>query len=202
MSVLENTFQETRATFVRVIHHFPKGSIWQTRYLSLPFTLVVTTLSFSHATLSYGEKAAWFVFGILAWTLLEYIIHRWIFHYQPRTQVGIALLERLHILHHGDPKDQTQVCIPFLLSVPMWAWIFANLVLVGGDQAASLLFTCGLAVGMTVYDITHFSTHYMNAPNVILRSLKKQHMLHHFSDHNLRFGVTSPLWDYVFRTYR
>src|SRR4030095_10984272 len=29
-----------------------------------------------------------FLLGMLLWTLLEYLIHRYIFHYQPKTRVG------------------------------------------------------------------------------------------------------------------
>ena len=29
-----------------------------------------------------------FLLGMLLWTLLEYLIHRYIFHYEPKTRVG------------------------------------------------------------------------------------------------------------------
>ncbi|VDK54653.1 unnamed protein product [Gongylonema pulchrum] len=50
--------------------------------------------------------AALFTFGVLAWTLLEYILHRYAFHWQPnpksRTQIILHFL--LHGLHHKDHK--------------------------------------------------------------------------------------------------
>jgi sterol desaturase/sphingolipid hydroxylase (fatty acid hydroxylase superfamily) len=72
----------------------------------------------------------------------------------------------------------------------------------GFATTPSVFFLAGLMLMLVIYDIAHFSTHYMPASNWLLQALKKQHMLHHFSNDRRRFGVTSPLWDYVFRTHR
>jgi sterol desaturase/sphingolipid hydroxylase (fatty acid hydroxylase superfamily) len=183
------------------IRRFPQGSIWQTRFVCLPVALVASTIALTHSSLSYPARALWFLFGVFLWTFLEYVIHRWVFHYRPRTEIAVALLERFHILHHDDPHDQRQVCIPLVASILFWAWLFTNMILLGGGLDASLIVTCGIAMMMVVYDLAHFSTHYMKATNRFLKMLKKHHMLHHFSNHARRFGVTSPFWDYVFRTH-
>jgi sterol desaturase/sphingolipid hydroxylase (fatty acid hydroxylase superfamily) len=181
---------------------FPKGSIWQTRYITFPFVIVASTAALTHTGLGMAERLAWFALGLLGWTFLEYVLHRWVLHWNPRTKLGEAFLKRLHILHHDEPADQTQVCIPLAMSVPLWAVFYGLLILLGGGIEASLIATCGVALMMTIYDIAHFSAHYMQATNGYLKLLKKHHALHHFSDHTRRFGVTSPFWDYVFRTHR
>ena len=33
------------------------------------------------------------------------------------------------------------------------------------------------------------------------KRLREHHMRHHFQDHSAGYGVSSPLWDHVFRTY-
>jgi sterol desaturase/sphingolipid hydroxylase (fatty acid hydroxylase superfamily) len=185
---------------VQLILKFPKGSIWQTRFLCFPASIVSSTLVLSHSAIGVVSRVAWFVTGMLLWTLLEYIIHRWVFHYEPSTRIGKALLKRLHTDHHEDPADQSQVCIPFVLCVAVWLWVLSSLLLLGVEVERSFLFISGLALAMTVYDLTHFSTHYMKAPNRLLQTLKKHHMLHHFSNSQTRFGVTSPFWDHVFGT--
>lgn len=182
------------------IKNFPNGSIWQTRYICFPLAIVMSTLALSQSALGYGTRVFWFAFGVFVWTFLEYVIHRWVFHYEPTTEVGKALMGRFHIQHHADPADQTQVCIPPVLVAFFWGALFINMVLFGGNRDASLLVTCGIAIMMVIYDICHFSTHYHKATNRLLKGLKKHHMLHHFSNHSRRFGVTSPFWDYVFRT--
>ncbi len=187
-------------TLLRWTQAFPKGSIWQTRYISFPFALVGSALSLTHSQLTVLERGAWWTMGLLAWTLLEYILHRWVLHYQPTSVLGCAILARLHIRHHEVPADQTEVCVPFLLSLPLLATIYGTLLLFGGGTEAALLFVFGVGLMMAIYDLTHFSTHYMEPSNGLLKALKKNHMLHHYSDHAERFGVTSPFWDHVFGT--
>jgi sterol desaturase/sphingolipid hydroxylase (fatty acid hydroxylase superfamily) len=191
-----------KTLLIRLIQHFPKGSIWQTRYICLPLVVIFSTLAISHAELDWSSRAGWFALGALSWTLLEYILHRWVLHWRPSGEVSLELVKRLHLYHHDDPKDESQVCVPIFLSAPAWVTIFGAILIFGGNPGKGILFTCGLALMSVVYDLAHFSAHYMKATNGLLASLKKQHMLHHFSDHTRRFGVTSPIWDYVFRTHR
>ncbi len=190
----------------RWVRKFPKGSIWQTRFICLPLMISLSTWAFSttvFARFSWSGKFGFFFVGALVWTLLEYVLHRWVLHFQASSRVGTAILDRLHIFHHHDPKDQSQVCIPPVLVFLQGAVLFAILFfLVRAPIEPSVFFVSGLMTMMVVYDITHFSTHYMPATNGLLQGLKKHHMLHHFSDHGRRFGVTSPFWDYVFRTHR
>ncbi|MEK7689616.1 MAG: hypothetical protein AAB425_01200, partial [Bdellovibrionota bacterium] len=111
-------------TLPAVIRKFPKGSIWQTRYICFPVALVAASLAFSHSSIAPLVRIAWFTLGLAAWTLLEYILHRWVLHYQPISEAGRALLERLHITHHEVPNDQTQVCIPTYLAFIGWGLLF------------------------------------------------------------------------------
>ncbi len=193
--------QAIKNTWLWIVNRFPKGSIWQTTLITFPLTLVASSVAFMHSELPLHLKALWFLSGIALWTLLEYILHRWLLHYVPKSIYSEALLKRLHILHHENTKDQSQVCLPLVLQLPIWTWIYISLVLVGGGMHSSLLMVCGIAVMMTVYDIVHFSVHYMDASNPWFRYLKKHHMVHHFSKNHKKFGVTSPLWDFVFKTY-
>ncbi|MEK7483284.1 MAG: sterol desaturase family protein, partial [Planctomycetota bacterium] len=170
-------------------------------YLCFPMALVLSTLALSQSQLFYPVPLLWFLIGAFSWTLLEYILHRWLLHYQPQSALTRVMLNRLHIDHHHHPRDESIVCIPFILIVPLWGVVLASLLLFGGGSDASLLFTCGLALMMVLYDITHFSTHYMKAPNKFLKMLKKNHLFHHFKDSKRRFGVTTPFWDFIFGTY-
>jgi sterol desaturase/sphingolipid hydroxylase (fatty acid hydroxylase superfamily) len=191
---------EGMGALVRLIERFPPGSIWQTSLVSLPLTVAVATFVISHSKLPYWERTAWFFFGLFVWTLLEYLLHRWFLHHQPKSAVLTALLKRLHIQHHENPRDQSQVCIPVILQVPVWFLLYVVVLLAGGHPDASLIAVSGIAVLMVAYDIVHFAVHYLDASNPFFKALKKHHMLHHFSDHTKRFGVTSRFWDRIFGT--
>ncbi len=192
---------ESRSLLVRLIYRFPKGTIWQTRYLCLPAVLILSTYHFSKVECPIWTPLFFFLTGAALWTLLEYLFHRFILHYSATSEAGRALVDRLHVFHHHDPKDQTQVCIPPVLLLVFGLALFGGFTLIPGlAPAAPLFITLGLMSLMVIYDIAHFSTHYMPATHPILVVLKKHHMLHHFQDSTRRFGVTSPFWDWVFKT--
>lgn len=191
------SFQDKAIHFVK---KFPAGSIWQARYLCFPASVVAATLSLSQVSFSIAERFFYFFCGVLLWTLLEYVLHRWVLHYLPKNPIGQAVMNRFHVDHHHDPHDKALVCIPLVVCLPLWACVLGLLYLLFQSGPIAWLVTSGVAVMMVLYDITHFSTHYMPATNWYLKLLKRQHMEHHFSDHTQRFGVTSPVWDYVFGT--
>ena len=75
-------------------------------------------------------------------------------------------------------------------------WIIA---LIFGTPAAYPLFS-GFIAGYLTYDYTHFHLHHHVPKTAAGKQLREQHMRHHFQDHRYGYGVSSPLWDYVFRT--
>ena len=56
------------------------------------------------------------------------------------------------------------------------------------------------AAGYVAYEWVHWATHYRVPQGRILKALRRHHMIHHHAQPRARFGVTSPLWDWVFRT--
>src|SRR5437588_7998830 len=65
--------------------------------LYLPLVAYMLYAAIWKSGLSILAVVTLFVVGLLVWTLLEYIIHRWVFHYEPRTVVG----KKLHFIVHG-----------------------------------------------------------------------------------------------------
>jgi hypothetical protein len=60
----------------------------------------------------------------------------------------------------------------------------------------------GIFLGYIVYDLVHWSNH-VHAPKTAYgRWARRHHFSHHFSDARFNHGVTTPIWDVVFRTYR
>ena len=46
----------------------------------------------------------------------------------------------------------------------------------------------------------HYYLHHFVPKSDLGKRLREQHMRHHFQDHRFGYGVSSPLWDAVFRT--
>ena len=157
-------------------------------------------LAFVQKKLSFFAVACFFVFGILTWTLLEYIIHRYLFHYEPKTRIGKLLHFIMHGVHHDYPNDATRLVMPPIISIPLAIVFYLVFVLTLGRFASAAL--AGFGFGYVCYDTIHYATHHFAMKRGIWRWLKQYHLRHHYHDDHAGYGVSSPLWDYVFGTTR
>jgi len=157
-------------------------------------------LAFVQKKLSVLAVAVFFVFGILIWTLLEYVIHRYVFHYEPKTRLGKLLHFIMHGVHHDYPNDATRLVMPPIISIPLAIIFYAVFVLTLGRFAPAAL--AGFGFGYVCYDTIHYATHHFAMKRGVWRWLKQYHLRHHYHDDQAGYGVSSPLWDYVFKTTR
>lgn len=139
--------------------------------------------------------------GLLSWMLMEYGLHRFVFHYDARSEWGKQILCRVHLSHHENPHN-TKILSGLLLGLAVGpAYFLAAWFVIGSWRAAFYLFI-GLATGYFYYEWLHFYVHHAKPRLRLFRYLKTYHLLHHHRTPELRFGVTSPLIDLIFGTYR
>jgi dihydroceramide fatty acyl 2-hydroxylase len=137
--------------------------------------------------------------GIGIWTLAEYWLHRKLFHWEPDHPIGSRLHFIIHGVHHDHPNDKLRLVMPPAASLPLAALFFGAFWLAFGIPTALPLFA-GFLLGYLAYDYTHYYVHHFVPKSDFGKRLREQHMRHHFQDHRYGFGVSSPLWDVVFRT--
>ena len=94
-----------------------------------------------------------FLFGILLWTLTEYLIHRYIFHYEPKTRVGKRLHYMIHGVHHDYPNDARRLVMPPSVSVPLAFLFYGMFLLIFGRFASSASPGWCLAMSVTTCSI-------------------------------------------------
>lgn len=145
-----------------------------------------------------------FLIGLVLWTLAEYNIHRFVFHLRPRAPWQARMVYLAHGIHHHQPHCKTRLVLPPAVSVPMAVIFYALFylvitVLLGAGQWLLPVFA-GFLTGYIVYDMIHYATHHTPVKGRAWKYLKKHHMYHHFKTPNARYGVSSPLWDYVYGT--
>ena len=145
------------------------------------------------------ELALLFVAGLFLWTLTEYWLHRLVFHWQPKFRGGDRLHFVIHGVHHDHPNDAMRLVMPPAASIPLALIFFALYVLVFGTPHAYPIFA-GLIAGYLTYDYTHYHLHHHTPKTQLGKRIREQHMRHHFQDHRYGFGVSSPMWDIIFRT--
>ena len=137
--------------------------------------------------------------GYMLWTLVEYWIHRVIFHFEPEEGLGARLHCMIHGVHHDHPNDPLRLVMPPAASVPLALAFYALFWLVlGADRAFA--FGTGFLAGYLAYDMIHYHLHHHTPRTRMGRWLRELHMRHHFQDDERGFGISAPYWDRVFGT--
>ncbi|XP_012627937.2 fatty acid 2-hydroxylase isoform X2 [Microcebus murinus] len=143
-----------------------------------------------------------FVLGVFMWSLLEYVIHRFLFHMKPPSDSYYLIM--LHFLMHGQhhkaPFDGSRLVFPPVPASLMIACFYILLRLLLPEAVAGTVFAGGL-LGYVLYDMTHYYLHF-GSPHKgsYLYSMKTYHGKHHFAHQKSGFGISSKLWDYFFHT--
>jgi sterol desaturase/sphingolipid hydroxylase (fatty acid hydroxylase superfamily) len=160
------------------------------------YPLVVLALLASYWVWAYDSRPVVWLAAILVggfvWTLMEYFIHRVILHHA-------VYVRDMHEMHHRAPTE--------LIDTPIWMSLSFMLVgvlllpwLVFGFGIASG-FTIGMTIGYLAYGTMHHAMHHWRIRHgTYLYRAKRRHAQHHASLDEGNYGVSSPLWDYVFGT--
>jgi sterol desaturase/sphingolipid hydroxylase (fatty acid hydroxylase superfamily) len=156
--------------------------------------------SVARAGVGVGSTAVLVLLGLAAWTFVEYVVHRKVFHWQAEGALGKRLHFLVHGVHHQWPHDRYRLVMPPAVSMGLFfacLWLFT-----AAFGRYGWAFHCGFTVGYMYYDLMHYYLHHGRPRTAYGRRLKKHHMLHHFKGSEQRFGVSSKFWDYVFLTLR
>lgn len=144
--------------------------------------------------------AGLFVSGTFAWSLAEYVLHRWVFHWEGTSPAAKRIHFLLHGVHHDYPNDKDRLVMPLGASIPLAVFFYGLFYVAFGGVRLAEPFFAGFVVGYLIYDGSHYAMHHFRLESRLARAIKRHHMLHHHADNHGGFGVSSPLWDYVFRT--
>jgi len=140
-----------------------------------------------------------FAAGMLSWSFAEYVLHRWVFHWTKATPWGRRIHFLLHGVHHEFPNDKDRLVMPLPTSIPLAVLFYGIFAVTMGLRLADPFFA-GFVLGYLFYDGTHYYVHHFRPTSRWGRFLRRHHMTHHHADHDGGFGVSSPLWDLIFRT--
>jgi sterol desaturase/sphingolipid hydroxylase (fatty acid hydroxylase superfamily) len=164
--------------------------------------LPVITLLPVYAYKSVGFGAlyilGWFLGGVLFWTLFEYLMHRFVFHYVAESDRGKRINYVLHGNHHEYPRDKERLFMPAAPSLIIASTLFVLYWLVIGKNIFA--FFPGFMLGYLTYGSMHYAIHAWNPPFKWMKGLWRNHHLHHYKQDHRGFGVSSTLWDHVFGT--
>ena len=192
IQVMENRFIERYVTTA----HWTLPGLWSIPLFS--FLLYRSAVIEGRAPLSI---VALFVAGILGWTFAEYWLHRWVFHLAPSSNQLLRTIQfALHGYHHEFPDDPRRLVAPPIMAVPISAFLAAVVILCFPGTWPPIL--AGTFFGYLCYDWMHYYTHHGRPRFKFVKFMRRFHLEHHYKSASIQFGLSSPLWDRIFLTYR
>lgn len=165
-------------------------------YYAIPVLLIA--YGYIYASLPGTTLALLFFSGAFFFTFLEYILHRFLFHMDTDTELKKKIQYNIHGLHHDYPKDKDRLAMPVLASITLAIVLYTTFYLIMGTYTYGFL--SGVMVGYSTYLLVHYVVHAYAPPKNFLKNLWVNHAVHHYKEGEHAFGVSSPLWDYVFGT--
>lgn len=181
---------------------------WVIPLVWVPVCMFLWSWFWVHPDFTWPLAGTLFVSGLLAWTLIEYSLHRWVFHmdeYVPDHWISLTLHFLLHGVHHKVPADRYRLVMPPVLLAILASIVYSltRSLLLGSVlpwHTFHAVFGAGL-FGYVCYDMTHYSQHHAKFKSGYFKDMATYHMKHHYSGlHHLGYGITSKLWDVVFGT--
>lgn len=154
-------------------------------------------LNYKYNNISFGATLGFYIAGLLTWTLMEYILHRFLFHIDEY----LPFLKRFHYIihgiHHEFPKDAERLFMPPVPGTIISFFLFLFWYLF--FDLSALAFMAGITNGYLLYSYIHYKVH-TKPSTKLLHKLWVHHAKHHYKFPNKAYGVSSPFWDMVFGT--
>lgn len=138
-----------------------------------------------------------FLLGCAAWTLAEYLLHRFLGHewkFQNKFRIE-------HQKHHQKKNYFASNLDKLLVSMAAIFILGVFLLPIFGIYK-SAYFIIGFLITYLAYEFFHRSLHVRAPKTKIGKALCRHHFYHHFGNGAMNHGVTTRFWDKVFKTYK
>ena len=171
-----------------------------------PVTILFTSYSLTVIALAFafhpGYALAYLGMGVMAWTLLEYLVHRYILHGRFPDGHGFlkhrthTFFDTMHADHHQRPWDGLYIN-GYLDSIPFAAlFVVVSFLLTPFYKAPVLV--AGLLQSYVLEEWIHYSVHFCRFKSRYFQYIRLHHWYHHSRrGSSLGFGLTSGLWDRI-----
>jgi sterol desaturase/sphingolipid hydroxylase (fatty acid hydroxylase superfamily) len=182
-------------------------SFWKARklfYVWGPFCIATAAIGIALVRDPLAIVAA-ALFGIVVYSFIEYVAHRWFYHHVPESrilQLATGNVAREHLRHHDDPGKYGGaingvqgpiVAFAAVLALLAWAVPFV-------PTGFCLVAIAAGGANYVAQELVHFSAHHMPMQRGFIGVIQRHHMLHHYRDDDTNFGLFWPHWDYILGT--
>ncbi|MGZ3900048.1 MAG: sterol desaturase family protein [Bacteroidia bacterium] len=154
-------------------------------------------LNSRYSALNIWQTMGLYFTGIIVWSLMEYILHRYLFHIDDYFPILKRMHYVFHGVHHENPRDHERLFMPPVPGVIIAVLLTGFLFLFIGRNSLALM--AGIANGYLLYAYIHYMVH-TRPGKLFFHKLWIHHLKHHYKYPDKAFGVSSPLWDIIFGT--
>ncbi|RLD27168.1 MAG: fatty acid hydroxylase [Bacteroidetes bacterium] len=199
-----NQTYQPKATGQKKVFKYKGLEVFTKTHSYIPVSLFIATGIFlsvyalNRNILTGTELLITYFSGLLAFTFVEYMVHRFVFHMTLTTTIRKKIQYLFHGVHHEYPRDKDRLAMPPLASIALAVLTFGLINLVLGRWSYG--FVAGFLNGYALYLFVHYIVHAWKMPQNSFKTLWLYHNIHHYQDENVAFGVSSHLWDKVFGT--
>lgn len=199
---LVNPVRDLKMFDTPIVEYFSK-----TPWYAIPIVYLPPIVYFflqSYSEISLFMMLSCFIFGCFWWTFCEYYLHRFLFHAEdswlPNYPSIFFMHFFLHGIHHAYPMDRMRLVFPPIPGyVIHWFLIIQPLKLFIGEPYIGAVVS-GILTFYVFYDLGHYYMHHASPKSGYFKDLKRYHMLHHYKQGTIGFGVSNKLWDFIFGT--
>lgn len=170
-------------------------------YTAYSMAILGIALRTSHKMTALG----FFALGVLAWTWLEYIVHKHILHGRfpdgpsPWKHALHVYFDHLHIEHHQRPWDGNHVS-GTTRDTFIFAILFAGIGFLFPFHTAPV-FVAGMLQAYIAEEWVHHSVHFCTFKGRYFQYIKRHHLYHHSpKGAGVGYGLSSGMWDVVWQT--
>ena len=164
--------------------------------------LIISFGIYVYGLIKMQSEVIWSLFflvlGLLLFTFIEYVMHRFLYHSGENYLNKKNWQFKIHGVHHAHPKDKDILAMPLPLALLLSTVFFFLFYLVVRDNV--YFFFPGFLLGYTSYLFVHYKIHTRKPPKNVFKYLWIHHHRHHHLHDDKAFGVSSPLWDFIFNT--
>ncbi len=169
----------------------------------IPIIILMLYYSYMVVQMDWIQVGLVFFSGMFLWTLFEYMIHRFAFHFIAKSDIAMKIVYLIHGNHHEYPRDKERLFMPPVPSLVLASFIFSSMYFMAqsiGLKENVFAFFPGFMLGYLVYGTMHYAIHAWNPPYKWMKPLWRNHHLHHYKNEQMGFGVSTTLWDRIFGT--
>lgn len=169
-------------------------------YTTYSMAVLYFTLRSKHPIVGF----VFYVTGLASYTLIEYLSHRWMFHYQFRDVPGIEhylhkIFDSIHNGHHANPLDGHHISGRLRDLLPLFV-VAAPLSYIAPIYTLPIMLA-GNVQGYIITEWIHHSMHFYKFRDPYFRYARRHHFYHHSPKGIGRgYGVTNGFWDIIFKS--